>query len=73
MVVSEAVRWRVIRAIVGCTRVALAKQLGLNPNSIGQWEAGLHSPNSKSREAYAELCKKHNISIGPNGFPVVGQ
>lgn len=72
MVITEAMRWRVIRAIVGCTRLALADELGVNANSIGQWEAGIHCPNQESRQKYAMLCKKHNISIRPDGYPVIG-
>lgn len=70
MVVEEAVRWRVIRAILGIDQEALARKIDSHPNSIRNWEKGRTVPNTTSRKKLAEICREHNIAIRPDGFPV---
>lgn len=73
MVISEAMRWRVIRAILGWDKNTLAKRMGINPNTIRYWENGRQSPNPASRKVFSEICHEHSIAIRPDGFPVPEQ
>lgn len=70
MVISEACRWRVIRAILGWDMKTIAKKLGVNPNTIRNWERGPQTPNSSNRKVLAEICHEHKIAIRADGFPV---
>jgi DNA-binding transcriptional regulator YiaG len=68
--VDEAMRIRVIRAIIGCDRQTLQKRLGVSDNVVRNWEDGTSIPQRKNRAALAEICRQYNIAIRPDGFPV---
>lgn len=70
MAIEEAVRYRVIRAILGLRKDEMAEALGVMPHTLADWENGTRSPNGPSRKKLAELCQKHNIGTRPDGFPV---
>ena len=70
--VDEAMRVRVIRAIVGISKSDLAARCDVVYQTVSNWETGRSVPNSTSRRVLSELCAKNNIAIRPDGFPVVG-
>ncbi len=70
MVVDDALRIRVIRAIAGMKQGEFCKRLGINPNTLSQWESGKHAPRGDGRKKLAQVCAELNISIRPDGFPV---
>lgn len=70
MIVEESVRWRVIRAILGVDKLAMAKRFKVSPNTIRNWECGRTVPNNINRKIISQICHEHNISIRPDGFPV---
>lgn len=70
--VSESLQMRVIRAITGWDMKKVAQKLDVNPNTVTNWERGRSVPNSTNRKAIAEICHQHNISIRPDGYPVLG-
>ena len=69
--VSEAMRCRVIRAILGWSARQLARKCDVTPYTVWNWEAGRSVPSITSRKALAEICHEHRIAIRPDGFPVV--
>lgn len=59
----------VMRKRAGISRHALAKRLGVNPQSVTNWEEGLHSPNADTliavcRELGFELIVKERYTNG---------
>ncbi len=68
--VSEALRIRVIRAIMGISRTDMAKMIDVNPITVRHWECGHYEPQRKLRARIADLCREQNIAIRPDGFPV---
>ena len=67
---DEATRIRVIIAMLDVTTKDFADMVGVNANSVTSWRNGHHIPQAGPRRAIAEIMKKHNIAIRPDGFPV---
>lgn len=68
--VTEAVRLRVIRAILGWDGKTFAEVLDVQPATITNWERGRSTPNSTNRKVLSRILSDHHIAIRPDGFPV---
>lgn len=66
---NDAVRIRVIRAILGVGSSEFAAMLGVSVGSLTSWEKGRCVPKSTGRASIARLCKDHNIGFLPSGMP----
>ncbi len=70
MIVDDATRIRVIRALLGMESREFAKILGISNGTITSWEKSRSTPQREKRKALAELCQKHGICFLPSGAPV---
>jgi DNA-binding transcriptional regulator YiaG len=70
MAIPDSMRWRVIRAILGWPPIKMARELGVHPNTVGNWEHGRSIPNGGSRDKLSAICQEHRIAIRGDGFPV---
>ena len=69
MIVSEAVRIRLIRALLGMDSKSFAARLGVCAASLTNWEKGRSAPTKTRREELARLCEAHKICFSPEGYP----
>jgi DNA-binding transcriptional regulator YiaG len=69
MIVNDATRIRVIRAILGMNSGGFAARLGVCPASVTNWEQGRTGPTSSAREELAKLCQQNGIGFTPSGYP----
>lgn len=67
--VSEAVCWRVFRAILGWSQMKLAEKLRVHPNTIRNWEIGDSVPNAANRKVLEQIALRRRIRIRPDGYP----
>ena len=70
MTFTDAVRVRVIRAILGWSSKAFAESIGVSAGTLTAWEKGRTSPQGSRRDALAELCRQHSIGFTPTGYPL---
>lgn len=70
MLIDDATRVRVIRALVGMTSAAFAKYLGVGVGSVTDWEHGRSSPRSAHARHMLALCHERGIAFLPCGMPV---
>jgi DNA-binding transcriptional regulator YiaG len=68
--VDDAVRIRVIRAILGVTSKEFASRVGVSKGVITGWEKGRYSPQRKSRVELMKICQEHKIAFLPSGYPI---
>lgn len=69
MILDDAVRIRVIRALIGMSSKEFATRLGVCAGTLTAWERSRSSPQGTKRQALAELCQEHKIGFTPSGFP----
>ena len=69
-VIDDAVRVRVIRALLDMKSKDLAERLGVTACTITFWERGTAVPRGDHRRALENLCREHRISFLPSGMPV---
>ena len=70
VMVNEATRMRVIRAILGVDMQTFARHFDVSPNTVRNWERGISIPNTINRKTLSGLLLKNRIAIRPDGFPV---
>lgn len=70
MTLNDAMRVRVIRAILGLNSKAFASRLGVSAITVTAWERGRWVPGAESREELARLCQEHKLAFLPSGMPV---
>lgn len=68
--ISDAVRIRVIRAIIGMTSESFAESVGASVNSVTNWEKGRTHPQQVHRVRLGMLCQKYRLCFLPSGMPV---
>ena len=68
--VSDAMRIRVIRAILDVSKKEFAEQMEVNVNTVRNWEDGSNIPQRKPRARLAEICEQNHITLRSDGFPV---
>jgi transcriptional regulator with XRE-family HTH domain len=69
-VIDDAIRIRVIRALLGISGKELARRVGVTQGVVTGWEKGRSAPRTQSRTALAKICQEHKIMFLPSGFPV---
>jgi DNA-binding transcriptional regulator YiaG len=70
MVIDDAARIRVIRAILGMDSKTFSSRVGISPGTCTAWEKGRASPQRDNRKVLAELCQSSGIAFLPSGMPV---
>ncbi len=68
--VSEAMRMRVIRAILGWQIKKMAQRCRVAPGTVYNWENGVSAPRYESRLIIQSILRDNKIAIRPDGFPV---
>lgn len=68
--IDDAVRIRVIRAILGITSKSFASRVGVGPLTITAWERGRYAPKAEHRRELAKICAEAKIASLPSGMPV---
>jgi ribosome-binding protein aMBF1 (putative translation factor) len=68
-VITDAVRIRVIRALLGISSKDLARRVGVTQGVVTGWEKGRYCPQRKNRAALAQICEDAKIMFMPNGMP----
>lgn len=70
MIFDDAVRVRVIRAMLGRDSRTFAENLGISPGTLTSWERGRSTPRGLHKRALEEICRHHQIGFTPTGFPL---
>jgi DNA-binding XRE family transcriptional regulator len=68
--IDDAMRIRVLRALLGATRRDMSARLEISQVTLTSWESGRTSPARKHRDALSRLCQQHRIGFLPSGMPV---
>jgi transcriptional regulator with XRE-family HTH domain len=68
--IGDAVRIRVIRALMGTTSRSFAQRIGVSAGTLTSWEKGRATPQNSHREELAKLCHEKKIGFLPSGMPV---
>jgi DNA-binding transcriptional regulator YiaG len=68
--VTDAMRVRVIRAIIGVTSRQFCRMVGVSPTTLTSWEKGRAEPQRRKRVILAAICQQNSIAFLPNGMPV---
>jgi DNA-binding transcriptional regulator YiaG len=68
--IDDAVRVRVIRAILGMSSRAFAARIGVSAGTLTAWERSRATPQVLNRNELAKLCQEHHIAFAPSGFPL---
>ena len=69
--VNDAVRVRVIRAILGISSKEFSSRVGVTQGVITSWEKGRSRPQPKNKIELGRLCRESKIAFTASGFPVV--
>jgi DNA-binding XRE family transcriptional regulator len=69
-VIDDAVRVRVIRALLDMKSKELAERIGVSAVTITYWERGTAVPRGDHRRELESLCREHRITFLPSGMPV---
>lgn len=69
MHVNDATRIRVIRAFLGMNSQSFSARLGINSQTLTNWERGRSTPGPVKREELAKLCEDNGIAFSPSGYP----
>ena len=67
---SDAMRVRVIRALLGMTSKQFAQKIGVSATTLTSWEKGRNTPQAHIRPRISDLCQEHGIAALPSGMPV---
>jgi transcriptional regulator with XRE-family HTH domain len=70
MILTDAHRIRIIRAILGWDSKTFAARLGVCAGTMTAWEKGRSSPQGTKKQELAELCQEYGIGFTPGGFPI---
>jgi transcriptional regulator with XRE-family HTH domain len=68
-VIDDAIRIKVIRALLGISGKELAKRIGVTPGVVTGWEKRRFAPQRRSRAALAQICQENKICFLPSGMP----
>lgn len=69
--ISDAVRVRVIRALLGISSKEFASRVGVTAGVVTGWEKGRFCPQRRSRQALERICDLNKITFLPSGMPVL--
>ena len=69
-IVTDAMRVRVIRAILGVTSREFCRMAGISAETLTSWEKGRAEPQRRKRVILAAICHQNSIAFLPNGMPV---
>lgn len=69
MKIDDAMRIRLIRALLGMNSRTFAALLDIEPNTLTHWEKGVTTPNRTKRDILWTLCQEHGIAFSPSGYP----
>ena len=67
--ISEAKRVRIIRTLVGMNAKTFAAKLGVDAQTVSNWENGRRVPAGRGRKALGELCVAEGITFTESGMP----
>lgn len=67
MIVNEATKIRVVRAILGMSSGDFAGRLGISAGTLTAWEKGRNSPQEAKKQVLAELCEQNGIAFSISG------
>lgn len=70
MILTDAHRIRIIRALLGWDSKTFAARLGVCAGTMTAWERGRSSPQGPKKQELAELCQENQICFLPSGMPV---
>ena len=70
MLLDDATRIRVIRALIGMNSKTFAAELSISAGTLTAWERSRSTPQPQKRHELAKLCQKHGLCFMPSGFPV---
>ena len=70
MIIGDAARIRVIRAILGMDSKTFSSRVGVSPGTLTAWEKGRATPQRDKRKTLAELCQSSGIGFMPSGMPI---
>lgn len=69
MILTDAHRIRIIRALLGWDSKTFAARLGVCSGTMTAWEKGRAAPQGTKKQELAELCQEYGIGFTPSGFP----
>lgn len=70
MILDDATRVRVIRAILGLNRRQMAEKVGVTPFTITDWETGRARPRGRLQDRMALVAHENGLAFLPSGMPV---
>ena len=70
MIIDDAARVRIVRAILGIESREFAAPLGISAGTMTSWERGRSAPQREKRKALAAICQENSICFLPSGMPV---
>ena len=68
--ISESQRVKIIRTLVGMNAKTFAAKLGVDAQTVSNWENGRSVPAGRGRKALGELCGKAGIEFRADGMPL---
>lgn len=69
--ISEAIRLKIVRAILDMNQREFARAIGASNASVCCWEAGKTSLSRATRVRLHELCEASGIMFLPTGYPIL--
>lgn len=69
MIIDDALRIRLIRAMLGMSSAALARTLNVCAGTMTAWEKGRSCPQGENKRLLAQLCQEQGIAFSPSGYP----
>jgi len=70
VIIDDAARIRVIRAILGFDSKTFCEKIGISPGTLTAWEKGRATPQREKRKTLAELCQAAGLCFLPSGMPI---
>ena len=70
MIVDDACRIRVVRAMLGMESREFAAKLVISAVTMTSWEKGRSTPQREKRKALASICQENGICFLPSGAAV---
>jgi transcriptional regulator with XRE-family HTH domain len=69
MIVNDARRVRVIRAMLEMGSKEFADAIGIGASTLWSWESGRSAPNPEKRDRLQSFCRENGIALSPGGYP----
>ncbi len=70
MIIDDAARVRIVRAILGIESREFAAKLGISAGTMTSWERGRSTTQREKRKVLAAICQENSICFLPSGMPV---